>query len=243
MESLFSILSGRSLLSEEQLSRLKSDASSSGKSYTEIIKEGNLIGEESLLKILSEELSIPFADLDEINELTLPALQNKVSLPFMRESKIVPIHIDGKTLSVVTCDPLNYERFEELEQMTGFTLALQVATENQIMVAIERFFGVGSHSMDVIIGDMDDDETALWSDNTDEVEHLKDLASEAPVIKLVNLLITKAIEIGASDIHIEPFEHELATRYRVDGILHEAESPPLKLQAALISRLKIMAKL
>jgi general secretion pathway protein E len=135
------------------------------------------------------------------------------------------------------------ENKEEVKEVTGMEIEIKISLEEDIKVAIERFYGAGSHSMSGIIEDMDEEEIDMLEREGDDIEHLKDLASEAPIIKLVNLLITRAIEIGASDIHIEPFEGEIITRYRVDGVLHNAEAPPKRLQAALISRLKIMAKL
>jgi general secretion pathway protein E len=115
-----------------------------------------------------------------------------------------------------------------------------IAAPNEIDAALERLYGGGKSSMGQIV---DTIQTRDEDDDWGDVEHLKDLASEAPVIRLVNLMLTKALESRASDIHIEPFENRLVIRYRIDGVLHEVESPPRRLSAAIISRVKIMASL
>jgi general secretion pathway protein E len=108
--------------------------------------------------------------------------------------------------------------------------------------AIHQLYGGSETTMEKIIEDIDSI-PEYSSEEEEDVDHLRDMASEAPVIRLVNLIITKAIDLRASDIHFEPFENQFRIRYRVDGVLHDAESPPKRLQAALISRVKIMAKL
>src|SRR5678815_5575504 len=122
----------------------------------------------------------------------------------------------------------------------GKRVRAYIAAPNEIDAAIERLYGGGKSSMGAIV---DNITTRDEEQDFGDVEHLKDLASEAPVIRLVNLLLTKALEQRASDIHIEPFENRLIVRYRIDGVLHEGESPPRRLSAAVISRVKIMAAL
>ncbi len=118
-----------------------------------------------------------------------------------------------------------------------------MAPETEILDLIEKFYGNQASSLGRIVEGIDDADAEAASEDSDDVEHLKDLASEAPVIRLVNLLISRAIESRASDIHIEPFERDLKVRYRIDGVLYDVESPPKRLRAAIISRIKIMAKL
>ena len=124
--------------------------------------------------------------------------------------------------------------------VTGRDVKPQVAIPSELDAALERLYGAGRTAVGQIVGDVEQrDELAFDAD----VQHLKDLASEAPVIRLVSLIITNALEARASDIHIEPFENRLAVRYRIDGVLHEVESPPRRFSAAVISRVKIMANL
>jgi general secretion pathway protein E len=116
-----------------------------------------------------------------------------------------------------------------------------IAAPNEIEAALERLYGGGRSSMGAIVDNISS--RGEEEDDFGDIAHLKDLASEAPVIRLVNLVLTKALEQRASDIHIEPFENQLVVRYRIDGVLHEVESPPRRLSAAIISRVKIMASL
>ena len=124
--------------------------------------------------------------------------------------------------------------------VTGRAVRPLVAIPTELEAALERLYGAGKSAQSQLIGDVETrgDELAFDAD----VQQLKDLASEAPVIRLVSLLITNALETRASDIHIEPFENRLIVRYRIDGVLHEVESPPRRLSAAVISRIKIMAQ-
>ena len=110
------------------------------------------------------------------------------------------------------------------------------------MEALQQLYGVGETTMEKIIEDIDNI-PEYQADAEEDIDHLRDLASEAPVIRLVNLIITKAIDLKASDIHFEPYENQFRIRYRVDGVLHDAEAPPKRLQSAIISRVKIMAKM
>jgi general secretion pathway protein E len=139
--------------------------------------------------------------------------------------------------------PLANYSVDALHMATGLILKVGVGLVEDILKAIEELYGSGASSMDRIIEDIYKNGDDVLSENSDDIEHLRDMASEAPVIKLVNLIISRAVEFGASDIHFEPFENDFKIRYRIDGILHDVESPPKRLQAAIISRIKIMAKL
>jgi len=146
-------------------------------------------------------------------------------------------------LTLAMTDPLDHATLASVRQATGHGIRAILGAESEIMDVLERLYGSAATSMGRIIEGIDDVSFGTLSDEIEDVEQLKDLASEAPVIRLVNLLMSKAVESRASDIHIEPFEKDLKIRYRIDGILHDVESPPKKLKAAVISRVKIMAKL
>jgi general secretion pathway protein E len=126
---------------------------------------------------------------------------------------------------------------------TGYAVSICLAKEREILEAIDQYYGEGQTSIEKIVKGYSEEDGGTSSEEREDVDHLRDLASEAPVIQLVNLLITRAVEARASDIHIEPFEDKLRIRYRVDGVLLDYESPPKRLQAAVISRVKIMAKM
>ena len=173
-----------------------------------------------------------------------PLLGVDFSPQFMKQYKFFPLEMKANTLSIATAAPLDFSTIDEIALFANCKVKLYVSKESDIMSAIERHYGGGTTTMERIIGDMNEDEMQLVSAGEDEdINQLRDMASEAPIIKLVNLIITRGIDDGASDIHIEPFEDKVLVRLRIDGILHDIESPPKRLQAAITSRVKIMANL
>jgi general secretion pathway protein E len=151
----------------------------------------------------------------------------------------VPIGEDETQVSLLVAEPQDPYPAEAMQLATGKDVQVRVGLRSEIDDLIERYYGSGRSAMGTIVENLSDDATR----SEDDVEHLRDLASEAPVIRLVNLVIQRAVEARASDIHIEPFENRLKVRYRIDGVLEEVESPPASSTAAVISRVKIMAKL
>ena len=198
------------------------------------------ISEEDLLKTLGHYFGIPYISLKNYQGKTL--FIESLSEKFMKQARLVPLELKDNTLSIAIYNPFNEATLDAVRMSTGLALELSLAKENEILDTIDRLFSTESSSMDRIIENIKDEKGEL-SIEDDNVDHLKDLASEAPVIRLVNLIISRAIELQASDIHFEPFEGSFKVRYRIDGILHDMESPPKSLQAAVISRIKIMSKL
>ena len=170
-----------------------------------------------------------------------PILEERVSARFLRESRALPVREDEAELVLAMVDPTDDYTINAFEMVTGRAVRPMVAIPTELDAAMERLYGAGKSALGQIVGDVETrvDELAFDAD----VQQLKDLASEAPVIRMVSLIITNALETRASDIHIEPFENRLIVRYRIDGVLHEVESPPRRLSAAVISRIKIMANL
>jgi general secretion pathway protein E len=158
----------------------------------------------------------------------------------MQQYKFFPLRLEDGVLSVVMSDPSDVETLDAIRLQSGCAIRVFLASEREILNALEQHYAASS-SMERIVRDIQDDEAG--AEATDDVAQLKDLASEAPVIRLVNLVISKAVESRASDIHIEPFEKMLRVRYRIDGVLVDTESPPKRLQAAVASRVKLMAKM
>ena len=198
------------------------------------------ISEEDLLKTLGHYFGIPYISLKNYQGKTL--FIESLSEKFMKQARLVPLELKDNTLSIAIYNPFNEATLDAVRMSTGLALELSLAKENEILDTIDRLFSTESSSMDRIIENIKDEKGEL-SIEDDNVDHLKDLASEAPVIRLVNLIISRAIELQASDIHFEPFDGSFKVRYRIDGILHDMESPPKSLQAAVISRIKIMSKL
>jgi len=165
-----------------------------------------------------------------------------LSVRFLKENRCLPLkHQDGRIL-LAMADPGDQEASTALEVALGAKTSPVLAQEEEILEVIEAVYQPGS-PMSRLVGDLEPEEMDLASEETSEIGHLRDMAREAPIIQLVNLLVLRAIQMGASDIHLEPYEDAFRVRYRKDGILFEAESPPKGLQAAVLSRLKIMARL
>jgi general secretion pathway protein E len=208
----------------------------------QLVQEG-VISEEDLLEILSNELNIPLVSLKDVRPGELVMVDN-LSEKFMRHGRFVPLSVTDGTLLIAISDPFDVYALDAIHQVTGYRVEVRLAKESEILDLIDKAFSADATSMERIIEDIGkDDRQELGLEDDSDVDHLKDMASEAPVIRLVNLLISRAIEVKASDIHFEPFEGSFTVRYRIDGILHDVESPPRRLQAAVISRIKIMSKL
>ncbi len=172
-----------------------------------------------------------------------PVGLEKPSVTFMKESLFVPLELTEGRMRVAMANP------EDSDTLRAIRFAYDVEPEakrgraEDILEAIERLYGAGSQSIENIIEEAGKDVYEISASAEDDLDHLRDMASEAPIIRLVNRLILNAVESRASDIHFEPFENLFKVRYRIDGVLNEVESPPARLQAAVISRLKIMSKL
>ncbi|TAN42728.1 MAG: type II secretion system protein GspE [Nitrospirae bacterium] len=173
----------------------------------------------------------------------VPFVLNTISSRFIRENHVVPLELKNNVLKVVMSDPGDRLTIDALKVATSAEVMVLPGEPKALTDYIAKFYGQEAQNINKIVEDMGERGVEFIREEEEDVGHLKDLASEAPVIRLVNLLITRAVESRASDIHMEPFEDELRVRYRIDGVLHETESVPKKLQAAIVSRVKIMAKL
>ncbi len=197
-----------------------------------------MVSGRDLADALADQLDLPLALASDYPEL--PLMEERLSSKFLRDAQAVPLRENDEELALAIADPTDSFVISAVQMASGKRVRPFIAAPNEIEAALERLYGGGKSSMGQIVDNIASrDEEQDWGD----VEHLKDLASEAPVIRLVNLILTKALESRASDIHIEPFENRLVVRYRIDGVLHEVESPPRRLSAAIISRVKIMASL
>lgn len=174
----------------------------------------------------------------------VPLVIEGISTRFIRENRIIPFEFKNDVLKVIMADPEDREVIEALRVAIAGEVAVYTAAGEVIDEHLSKFYGQEEQSIDRIMEGIDEEGREFFSEAEEEdIGHLKDLASEAPIIKLVNLLITRAVESRASDIHIEPFSDEVKVRYRIDGVLSDVESVPKRLQAAMVSRIKIMAKL
>ena len=199
-----------------------------------------VVSARDIAQALAIQADMPYVEASAFPDI--PILEERISARFLRDSRALPIEEDEDTLTLAVADPTDDYIRHSFELVTNRKIHRVVAIGTEIDGAIERLYGGGrSAASQLTDGDLEAriDADALG----DDVQQLKDLASEAPVIRLVSLLITNALEARASDIHIEPFENRLIIRNRIDGVLHEIESPPKRLAAAVISRIKIMANL
>ncbi|GAB4420312.1 MAG: type II secretion system ATPase GspE [Thermodesulfovibrionales bacterium] len=184
---------------------------------------------------------IPYLNAEDLPKV--PFVLDGISSRFIRENRIIPVELKNNTLRVVMAEPEDKATIDALRVATSSDVVVYTSDTRAIDDYISRFYGQESQNINRIIEDIGDSGIEFLKEEEEDIGHLKDLASEAPIIKLVNLLITRAVESRASDIHIEPFEDELKVRYRIDGVLHDIESTPKRLQAAIVSRIKIMAKM
>jgi general secretion pathway protein E len=196
-----------------------------------------LVSERDVAEAESDLLKLPLirtADLpDEVPQLP------DISVRYLKQNLILPIGESNGDLIVVMANPRDEFARKALSMASGKNIVPQVGIASEIESGIEKLLGGGRSAMGQIVESLGGDEEG----DLEDVEHLRDLASEAPVIRLVNLIMQRAVEGRASDIHIEPCENRLKVRYRIDGVLQEVEAPPAKSTAAVISRIKIMAKL
>ncbi|MEW6077243.1 MAG: type II secretion system ATPase GspE [Thermodesulfobacteriota bacterium] len=172
-----------------------------------------------------------------------PVVIDNLPVLFMKQSKFVPLVLEGDRLKIAMADPGDFYTLDTLKLACNLRVEACRGNEEDILAAIERLYGSGSQSMEMIIEEAGKDTDDITSEGIIDADHLRDIASEAPIIRLVNRLILNAVEAGASDLHFEPFENEFKVRYRIDGVLHNVESPPNRLKDAIISRVKIMAKM
>ncbi len=225
-------------LTDADLQRAKRVQEGAGEALDTLLLKLGLISERDLAEALTAQLNLPLVRPADYPET--PATNGTLSPRFLKDARVIPLADDEQGLTVAMANPTDDYVLSALRLATGKTILPQVGIPSELEAVFERLYGSGRSAMGQIV-----DSIGLADDLTDEeqIQHLKDLASEAPVIRLVNLMIARAVESRASDIHIEPFENRLKVRYRVDGVLREVESPPSRLSAAVISRIKIMAKL
>ena len=203
-----------------------------------ILIRAGMVSEKDVIEARSVELGLPVVGAADYPEL--PVLEERVAIKFIKESRALPLHEDDQHLVLAMVDPQDEYVLNAFRLVTHRQVTARLAVPSELEAAFQRLYGSGKSSMDQIVGEVEtrDDESG-----NEDLQQLKELASEAPIIRLVSLIISHALAARASDIHIEPFENRLIVRYRVDGVMHEVESPPRRFSAAVISRIKIMASL
>jgi general secretion pathway protein E len=233
----------RRLLDSEKLTQTGLDraarlAGESGERLERVLAQLGLVSERDIAETIAALLGLPIAGADDYP--AEPVLEDCLNLKFLKEAQLLPLADRGGNLAVAMVDPFNDYAADAAAFAADKPVARFVAYPADFDAAFERLYGGGVSQIEHI-----SEETRLRGDASaeEDVERIKDSASEAPVIRLVNLLIARAVEARASDIHIEPMNGELLVRYRIDGELQDVESPPARLSAAIVSRVKIMAAL
>jgi general secretion pathway protein E len=226
------ILIERRLITQEDLDRALELQRERGDKLGKILVDLGFVANRDVLAALSEQLQVPVLTIDGPPAIS-PETES-LSPKFLRQFRCLPVALHDHTVTLAMADPLDFETRSTVTACTGLKVQPGIAVEQEILDAIDRYYGQTAKA---------ETEFATTTGDEDDLEHLRDMASEAPVIRLVNAIIAQAVEKRASDIHIEPFEKEFRIRYRIDGVLVNQDSPPRELKAAIISRVKLMAKL
>jgi len=228
------------LINQQQLEKALAIQKKDGKRLGAILVEMGLVTEQDIVEALGRQLGIPFINLS--NYLIDPVTAKIIPEHICRRHNLIAINKVGNKLTVAMTDPLNILAIDDIQLMTGLIVKPVVATSADVNDAIQKCFGSTEGEVDGLMEDLGDiGKDASDDDNLDALGDLGE--NDAPIIRLVNLIISQAVERGVSDIHVEPYERDLRIRYRLDGILAEAMTPPKRAQAAIVSRIKIMAKL
>jgi general secretion pathway protein E len=223
----------RQLITTEDLERALDLQKERGEKIGKILVDAGFAAARDVLGALSEQLRIPLVSIE--GPPAVSPETEKLSPRFLRQFRCLPVALQDSSLTLAMADPLDFETLAAVRTFTGLRVDPVLAPEQEIVDAVDKYYGERGRTAS-------DFETEAGQ-AAEDLEHLRDMASEAPVIRLVNAVIAQAVDKRASDIHIEPFEKEFRIRYRIDGVLHSQDSPPRELKAAIISRVKLMAKL
>ena len=234
---LIAALQRRAKCSPGDFARARKLTEDSGDPLRRMLVRLRLVSERDMAAASAEVLDLELIGTDDYPDA--PIAENGLSLRFLKDARVVPLLENEQELCVAVADPLDTFLPRALEMATGKQVSFRVGLPTEIQAALERLYDQPADDEQAEA----DAQAELGNFSEEDIDHLRDLASEAPVIRLVNQILQRAVESRASDVHIEPFADQLKVRYRVDGILKEGESPPVSSTAAVISRIKIMAKL
>ena len=229
-----------SLITNEQLEMARRVREREGTSLGGALVRMGALSEADYLQFLARTHRVPAVDLSSI---TVP--QDIVSLvpaEVAQKFQVLPVGRAGRQLTLAMANPSNIFAIDDIKFITGFEVRAVVASESSIRKAIDRYYD-SQDSLASVMKDLDSDVEVVEEAQEEDVGALSAMSADAPVVKLVNTILSEALRRGASDIHLEPYENKLRVRYRIDGVLHEIMNPPFRLKAAIISRLKIMSEL
>jgi type IV pilus assembly protein PilB len=245
-QRLGDLLVKEKVITSEQLSQALKEQKTSGVRLGAVLVKLGYLTDEDVTNFLSRQYGVPAINLSyfEID----PAVVKLVPYETAKRYQVLPLSRVGASLTIAMVDPTNVYAMDDIKFMTGFNIEPVVASENAILECIEKAYNTNNSEEDLenVMASFGETDAELELQDEDSDLALADLeraAEEAPIVKLVNLILTDAVKRGASDIHMEPYEKEYRVRFRVDGVLQSIMSPPMKLKDAITSRIKIMAKL
>jgi len=244
-DRLGEILLTENLVNRDQLSAALAEQRSSGHRLGYVLIRMGLVPEVEITKVLARQHRLPAVDLSrfEVDAKILKLIPSDVA----KKHCVLPLKREGRTLTVAMADPSDHGLLQDLKFITRFDLFPVLAGEYTLRNLIEKYYDAPDQASQLqdLLKDMEGlgltDDLEVVEDEDEEISQAQ--INDAPVVKLINGILTDAVKRGASDIHVECFEHELRVRYRVDGVLHEVMRPPVKMRAALISRIKILSQL
>ena len=240
-ERLGDLLVQEGLITREQLLQALEQQQGSGMRLGYTLVKLGMVQEIEITKMLARQYRVPAVDLSRfaVDEKIIKLIPNEVAL----RHSVLPLKREGRTLTVAMADPTNHSVLDDLKFITRFDIFPVIAGEFTLRTAIERYYEQTDAQLESILKDIEEEDLEIVEEEEDEEGAAAQIVDDAPVVKLINGIMTDAVKRGASDIHIEPFEREIRVRYRIDGSLLEVMKPPVKLKAALTSRVKIMSNL
>ncbi len=238
--NLGELLVREKVISPEQLQKaLKEQQSSGGRLGYNLSKLG-IVKEDEITKFLSKQYNVPTVNLADF-EID-PKVIKLLPISAVQKYQVIPVNRAGATLIVAMADPSNIFAIDDIKFLTGMNVEVVVSSESDIKSSIDRYYDQSATLQDVM-SDFEEDVELVTIDDDIDINEIEKETEDAPVVKLVNLILTDAIKKNASDIHIEPYEKTFRVRYRIDGVLYQIMKPPMKLRNAITSRVKIMAQL
>ncbi len=240
-ERIGELLVRENLLTAEQLRHARDECRGRGSRLGSEITKLGYLDENELTDFVAKQYGVPSINLDEFE--IEPSVIELIPEDVASKHTVIPVNRAGSTLILATADPSNIFALDDIKFLTGYNIQPVVAAEDAIRRAVDKYYDQ-SASLEDVMGDFDDSDIDLVQEGDElDVSELAKASEDAPVVKLVNLILTDAVKKAASDIHIEPYEKSFRVRYRIDGVLYEAMKPPLKLKNAIVSRIKIMSEL
>jgi type IV pilus assembly protein PilB len=238
--NLGELLVREKVISPDQLRQALNEQKSSGGRLGYNLSKLGIVKEDEIAKFLSKQYNVPTVNLADF-EID-PKVIKLLPISAVQKYQVIPVNRAGATLIVAMADPSNIFAIDDIKFLTGLNVEVVVAVESDIKKAIDRYYDQSATLQDVM-SDFEEDVEIVLEEEELDLADIEKQTEDAPVVKLVNLILTDAIKKAASDIHIEPYEKAFRVRYRIDGVLYEIMKPPMKLKNAITSRVKIMAAL